>query len=262
MWDESWKSIVLGPDEPPRLWELFHENCKTSGHEPQLSEEEVREWMTILTDGLRFDSRNERRLPRRIPPLDMPLGEAMRRRASSRRLQAGRIPLRQLATLLHHGYGITRSNADGRFPRPFRTVPSAGALFPLEIYVHATRVDGLVPGFYHYAPPRHSLCLLHRGSKVKALGSALVQRELARASSLVIFITAMFERSTFKYGDRGYRFILFEAGHVAQNIALAAAALHLGCVPIGGFLDRKIDDLLELDGVTHSTLYLLAVGGE
>lgn len=77
---------------------------------------------------------------------------------------------------------------------------------------------------------------------------------------MIVFITAIFERSVFKYGDRGYRFIFLEAGHVAQNMNLVCAALGLGCVNIGGFFDREIDDLLDLDGITHSTLYMLALG--
>jgi SagB-type dehydrogenase family enzyme len=89
-----------------------------------------------------------------------------------------------------------------------------------------------------------------------------MQPELAQGASLIIFLTAIFERSTFKYGERGYRFILLEAGHVAQNLNLVANALGLGCANIGGYFDREIDDLLELDGVTHSTIYMIAIGGK
>jgi SagB-type dehydrogenase family enzyme len=88
----------------------------------------------------------------------------------------------------------------------------------------------------------------------------MVQAEVGRNASLIIFITAIFERSVFKYGDRGYRFIFLEAGHVAQNINLVSNALGLGSVNIGGFFDREIDDFLDLDGVTHSTIYMIAIG--
>ena len=77
---------------------------------------------------------------------------------------------------------------------------------------------------------------------------------------MIVFITAVFERSVFKYGDRGYRFVLLEAGHVAQNINLAVTALGLGCVNIGGFFDRDIDEFLGIDGLTHSSVYLMAIG--
>ena len=78
----------------------------------------------------------------------------------------------------------------------------------------------------------------------------------------MFFMTAMFERTVFKYGDRGYRFTFLEAGHVAQNMSLVATALGLGCVNIGGFYDREIDEFLGIDGLTHSTLYMLAIGGK
>jgi SagB-type dehydrogenase family enzyme len=83
---------------------------------------------------------------------------------------------------------------------------------------------------------------------------------LANGASLLIFISAVFERSIIKYGDRGYRFILLEAGHVAQNMSLLANSLGLGCVTIGGFFDRLVDDFLGLDGVTHSGIYLMGLG--
>jgi SagB-type dehydrogenase family enzyme len=79
-------------------------------------------------------------------------------------------------------------------------------------------------------------------------------------ASLVIFITALFERSVFKYGDRGYRYSLIEAGHIGQNLDLVCAALRLACLNIGGFFDRRVDELLELDGVSHSTIYSVAIG--
>jgi SagB-type dehydrogenase family enzyme len=79
-------------------------------------------------------------------------------------------------------------------------------------------------------------------------------------ASIVIFVTAIFERSTFKYGERGYRFVLLEAGHVAQNVSLAATGLGLGAINIGGYFDRDMDRVLGLDGVRHSTVYLVAIG--
>src|SRR5204863_9224189 len=87
-----------------------------------------------------------------------------------------------------------------------------------------------------------------------------VRVRLGLDTAAIFFLTALVERSVYKYGDRGYRFTLLEAGHVAQNINLVAAGLGLGCINIGGYLDRQIDDLLGLDGLEHSTLYLIGVG--
>jgi SagB-type dehydrogenase family enzyme len=262
MWNESWKDVILEPDGPPRLWESFHENSKIGRYDTGLAEADVRAWMGMLLESLEFTSRRQVRLPRKLSRLDMPLEEAIRRRSSSRRLTDGEVSLRDLATMLHYGYGITRSRKEESVPRALRSVPSAGALFPLEIFIQATNVGELPMGTYHYSPARHSLSLLKAGGHKRELAEAVLQPPVAKGCSLFMFITAVFERSTFKYGDRGYRFVLLEAGHVAQNIALCAASLGLGCLPIGGFLDRKIDGFLDLDGITHSTLYLVALGRE
>jgi SagB-type dehydrogenase family enzyme len=169
--------------------------------------------------------------------------------------------LRDLATLLHYAYGVSRDNVGTVWPRPFRTVPSGGALYPLEIYFHSRHIAGLDAGLYHYYPPDHSVALLSAGDLVSDIAPCLVQQNIGHDATVVFFITAMFERSTFKYGDRGYRFVLLEAGHVAQNMSLVANGLRLGSMNIGGFFDRSVDDFLGLDGVTHSTVYLVAVGG-
>ena len=105
-------------------------------------------------------------------------------------------------------------------------------------------VEGLEPGLYHYNSARHELRFLRYGDESRAISEGLVQSSLALDTSLIFFITGIFSRSTFKYGDRGYRFTLIEAGHVAQNLNLAATALGLGCTNIGGFFDRQIDEHL------------------
>src|SRR5205823_557341 len=146
------------------------------------------------------------------------------------------------------------------FPRPFRTIPSGGALYPLELYFYTAYVDELTAGLYHYNPIKRNIRRLHDQEASETISAALVQSNIASEASLILFITALFERSTFKYGDRGYRFVMVEAGHLAQNVNLVCVGLGLGSINIGGFLDRRVDDFLELDGVTHSTVYLIAIG--
>jgi SagB-type dehydrogenase family enzyme len=165
-----------------------------------------------------------------------------------------------LAALLHYAYGISRDNKGTALPRPFRVVPSGGALYPLEIFFYSKLTDGLKAGLYHYNPSKNHLRFLLPGDHTRRISEAMVQPEIGQNASLMVFLTAVFERSVFKYGDRGYRFILLEAGHVAQNINLVSNALDLGCVNIGGFFDREIDEFLDLDGVTFSTIYMIAVG--
>ena len=190
------------------------------------------------------------------------LADALVHRTSTRELFPISLSLSHLAALLHYGYGVTRENQGTNFPRPFRTVPSGGALYPLEIFFHASNIEELPAGLYHYNPTLHHVRRLREKDETDRIAQSVVQPEVVRGTSLTIFLTAIFERSIFKYRDRGYRFVLLEAGHVAQNINLVATALGLGILNIGGFFDREIDELLGIDGVTHSTLYLLGLGGK
>jgi SagB-type dehydrogenase family enzyme len=170
------------------------------------------------------------------------------------------LTLRRLSTLLHYAYGVRAYDDSTPLHRSLRVVPSAGALYPLEIFVYCKHINGLASGLYHYNSVKMNLRRLRQADETRKLTAAIIRPDVTLGSSLLIFITAVFERSVFKYGDRGYRFVLLEAGHVAQNINLAANALGLGCLNVGGYYDREIDEYLDLDGVTHSTIYVVAVG--
>lgn len=177
-------------------------------------------------------------------------------------MEASALKLNAVATVLHYAYGISRPNNQSKVPSSFRMVPSAGALYPLELFLHASHVTELTPGLYHYHPIRNSLRLLRAGEETERIAAGLLQPELAENASLIIFMTALFERSTFKYGDRGYRYILMEAGHVGQNINLVSTSLGLASMNIGGFRDREIDEYLGVDGLNHSIVYMTAVGNK
>jgi SagB-type dehydrogenase family enzyme len=133
-------------------------------------------------------------------------------------------------------------------------------LYPLEIYVHAARVDGLAPGLYHYDPEDFSLDVLRRGDATEQIAQFMVQSDLSRQAAATVFVTAVFIRTVFKYGDRGYRFALLEAGHLAQNMILTWEEVGLAGVTIGGYLDRQADHHLSLDGLNESVVYVLHVG--
>ncbi len=250
----------LAPSREDQVWELYHENSKTSRWDVVPGNDDVRQRMADLWEALPYDGYPFTALP---PPMtaDSPgLFSALLSRESSRSLKPRRLSLEELATLLHCSYGVTRSNEGTYWPRPFRAAPSAGAMYPLELYFHSTQVDGLKAGLYHYDPTENGVRRLIDGDMSRSLGEALVQSNLAFDSSAIFFLTAVFERSVFKYGNRGYRFVLLEAGHVAQNLNLTALGIGLGALNIGGYVDRRIDEMLGLDGVTHSTVYMLAVG--
>jgi SagB-type dehydrogenase family enzyme len=191
-----------------------------------------------------------------VPPL--PLAEAILERRTESAFGPDPIGLQDLSSLLIGGYGATE-RPSGVGDRRLRMVPSAGALYPLELYVHVRAVTGLEPGLYHF----QATCgLLQRLSPLPAedIARAFVQPHVIASAAVVILITAVFRRTTFKYGERGYRFALIEAGHVAQNIDLVATALRLPAANLGGFFDRELESFLDIDGVEQSLVYAVAIG--
>lgn len=217
--------------------------------------------LSVTRSVKRFAHREQVELP---PPECPPMGvmEAIAARRSARTFGDVALPLADLSTILQAAYGVTQdlSASERQVAYPLRSVPSGGALYPLDLYVSSQRVEGLEQGIHHYDPLRAALEEVRVGPCRDDVADASTYPEIVSQGAAVIFVTAMFWRSRFKYGLRGYRFALLEAGHVAQNALLAATALGLAAVPLGGFYDRSTDDLLGLDGVNESTLYLLVVG--
>lgn len=257
---DLWTELVSGQrGVASPLFELFHENSKISRFEHGLPMAEVSQRMRDMWESLPYDNFPAVELPPAVSPARS-FAEVIRARHTASALRPTEINLSLLSTLLTFSYGVTRDNEGTSFPRPFRTVPSAGALFPLELYFQARAVDQLTAGLYHFNPMRGNLRRLRDEDLTDDIASAMSQPDVAYDASILIFITAAFERTTFKYGDRGYRFALLEAGHVAQNLDLTATALGLGAMNIGGFYDRELDSVLGLDGVARSTLYMAAIG--
>jgi SagB-type dehydrogenase family enzyme len=257
---KQWQDVLLSPGNEDQAWELFHENSKNNRFSMSATGQEVRDHVNRLHESLPFEGYPMVELPWSLEPLQLSLEKAITTRASVRDLTACPLTLPTVATLLHYGYGVSRERKDIDFPRSLRVIPSAGALYPLEIFFHTTRIEGLNAGLYHYNPSKNHLRLLREGDETRKIAEAMVQTEVALNAALIMFITAFFERSVFKYKDRGYRFVLLEAGHVAQNLNLVSNALGLGSLNIGGFFDREIDEFLGLDGVAHSTIYMVAIG--
>jgi SagB-type dehydrogenase family enzyme len=207
--------------------------------------------------------RNLNRRALALPPpkrAEVTLAEALFSRRSQRSFGSSGLTLRELATVLHAAYGLT-SAATSDDPQPLRTVPSGGALYPLEVYAVLARVEGAETGLYHLDPLRQVLEVLSLGpSPLAALKEAAVYPEIVEGCAVTLLVTGMFWRSRFKYGLRGYRFTLLEAGHLVQNVVLMCAALELAAVPVGGFYDRPVDVLLGADGVNESIVYAVCLG--
>jgi SagB-type dehydrogenase family enzyme len=258
----KWDEIRLPEDDEAAVWELFHENSKTTKYDDFLAGAQVEALSGQLIESLPYEQFPSVELPAATTPLPVSLDLALRRRATARALEAAPVSLQDLSTILHLAYGINRGSEETPFRRPLRMIPSAGALYPLELFFHSSHVTGLRAGIYHYNPVGHNLRLYRPEDKTAEIAAGLVQKTLAVTTSAVIFVSAKLEGATMKYGNRGYRFVLLEAGHLAQNVNLVANALGLGCVNIGGYSDRQIDDLLALDGLRHSTIYMIGIGRE
>lgn len=194
-------------------------------------------------------------------PQDSPLLSLLRSRGSCRQYEPRMMSQVTLSKILAGSYGIARQgqSPDG-MGLLFRTVPSAGALYPLELYVGMENVEGVADGLHHYNVRDHSLEPLMDKIKAVELRSALLTEPFILHANLVIFFAAVFSRTQKKYGPRGYRYILLEAGHVAQNICLLAAEQGLGSLCMGGFMDSKLNHLLGLDAKHEAVVYSVAVG--
>jgi SagB-type dehydrogenase family enzyme len=194
-------------------------------------------------------------------PSATPLMRLLQVRESCRDYRLRPMPAQLLSNILASAYGITRTQRlDGIGSIYLRTTPSAGGLFPLEIYALAREVEGAVDGLYHYNVRRHGLELLKAGGWFAGLDHALLMAPLVQGANLILFLSAVFARSQKKYGPRGYRYITLEAGHVAQNVCLSAIEQGLGSLCMGGYLDGQLNSLLGLDGIQEAVVYSVAVG--
>jgi SagB-type dehydrogenase family enzyme len=200
------------------------------------------------------------RLPEpRFPPTT--LEASLSERLSCRRFGSAPLSSLQLATLLKAAYGIGGSLSLGDQEFLERPVPSGGGLYPLELYPLVRRVADIEPGIYHYAALPHGLEQLSAVDlPVKFLSDLFLGQPYAAEAPVIVVLAALVGRSLWKYGDRGYRYVLLEAGHVAQNLNLMASGMDLGSLNLGGFFDSELAGLLGLDLEEEVPLYGVAIG--
>jgi len=178
--------------------------------------------------------------------------EALQARRSRRHFQDRPLTQQQLSQILWAAYGITS-------PHGLRTTPSAGALFPLEIYVVVGNVTGIEPGVYRYSAHEHIIVQVAYGDVRYALAQAAVGQSSVRYAPAIIAYSAVFERMLPRYGERGIMYTHMEVGHSAQNVYLQAAAMGLGTVAVGAFIEEYISEVLILPD-NETPLYLMPFG--
>lgn len=183
---------------------------------------------------------------------DTSVEEALLKRRSVRSFQNEPVTLAEASQLLWSAQGITS-------PRGYRAAPSAGALYPLEVYMVAGKVGQLSPGIYRYMPHKHDLNKTQEGDRRGALSNASLSQGSVRNAPLVLVLAAVYKRITSKYGDRGMRYAHIEVGHAAQNVSFQAISLGLGSVMIGAFRDREVKSVMKL-GPDEDPLYIIPIG--
>ncbi|HEX8062270.1 MAG TPA: SagB/ThcOx family dehydrogenase [Allosphingosinicella sp.] len=206
------------------------------------------------------------------PALDWPepaeitgsLADSMASRSSTARADlTGTISALQLSTLLHHAARANRMRRPTLAPSVeqwVRPYPSGGALFPIELYVSSAAVPGLPSAVSYYDTRKHKLRVLPGASPAAVRASETALDNVGTAPCTLI-LTGVFERSVQKYGPRGYRLALIEAGHLMQNISLVAVALGLKALVSASFYEAEMEQALDIDGVSEAALALVIIGG-
>ena len=197
------------------------------------------------------------RIPLSSPDIENGPGlwAVLSKRRSKRAYNVQPISQKELSQMLWATQGVSAKVSGSAL----RTAPSAGALYPIETYLFINRVIGIEPGLYHYSIEAHELELLKEGDTSKAVRAGALDQQLAETAAVVFIWAAVFQRSKWKYLQRAYRYVFLDAGHIAQNLALAAEALGLGSCQIGALYDDELNNLLDLDGVEESVIYMSSV---
>lgn len=255
-------------EKQPSLGRAFHEQSKMT----KRSMEQLAERIQHIVTGEALAKLNQsyKSYPF-CPQVELPvanledqrsLQDVIVKRRSQRKWSADHsVSLQELANLLQLTYGITQGipYTEG-MTQYLRATPSAGGLYPLELYVFAQGVEDLEPGVYHYRVAHHALEQLEAGEQTERFRMMEEQWGFATQPSLILVLSGVFERTMFKYRERGYRFLMMEAGMAAQMVTLLAAAQGLESCMMGGWIDEELNRMIGIDGVMESSLLPICIG--
>ena len=187
---------------------------------------------------------------------EMPVEMAIKARRSVRTFADKPLTLSQISQILLSAYGITQRRGD----EDHRAVPSAGAMYPLDIYLLAHHVDSLAPGLYHFQVFDSTLELVREGDFSEAIHEAANDQQTVGSSPATLIITATYGRITPRYGDRGHQYAHMEVGSVCQNVYLQAISLGLGTCAVGAFDDDAVVRLLEIGRRREVPMLVMPIG--
>jgi SagB-type dehydrogenase family enzyme len=213
------------------------------------------DWSSKPPTYKKYESVEKIRLPNPSADGGNGLWEVLSRRRSRRAYTDESLKLEDLSQIIWATQGVTAHVSD----YALRTAPSAGALYPIETYLCVNRVSGLDSGLYHYSVPNHELDFIKLGEFGGEVSRGALDQKMAEHAAVVFIWSAVFQRSKWKYLQRAYRYVFLDAGHIAQNLALAAEALGYGTCQIGAIYDDELNQLLDLDGEEESVIYLSTV---
>lgn len=257
------RALLISAQAPQ--YEIYHCNSRLNVFTARLLSEEAepnpvsrylgtRGFRQFETDGA---------VPLMAPALaQVSLQQVLLRRRSGRSF-GGSISLTDLSTVLEQALGCTsvlEEEESRGLAHALRAWPSAGGLYPLDCYVLALRVNDLPPDIYHYNAIRQQLEPLGEMDIHCSIGPAFFAQGIVSSAAAVLVFVANFERTTSKYGERGYRLVLLDSGHAAQNVLLVAEQLELGATAIGSFHDDELSKLLQVDGVDEAPVHAVVIG--
>ncbi|MFO7722754.1 MAG: SagB/ThcOx family dehydrogenase [Bacteroidales bacterium] len=198
------------------------------------------------------------RLPAPSVKGTMSVEESLSKRRSVRTYQAGPMSLQQVSQILWAAYGISDSTSYSRLK--LRTAPSAGATYPLDLYLLAGNVEGLEAGLYKFTSEGHTLTLVRKGDMRKEVAEACLDQKMLHQAPASIVYAAVYPRITKRYGDRGAdRYLCMDIGHSAQNVYLQSVAMGMATCAVGAFNDEKLAAVLQLP-TEEKIMYLMPVG--
>lgn len=239
------------------VWGKFIKSTKN----PNLGETDEKKGITQPPLEIAYDSTKsvvDLPSPSEIKVASMDLRRAIEDRVSVRNYLRKPLSLNDLSWLLWCTQGVKQVTER---PSTLRTVPSAGARHPFETYLLVNRVDGLKPGLYQFLATKHKLLTLDLDETlIDKFSSANWGSEMLSECAVIFIWVAISYRTTYKYGNRGFRFLHLDAGHVCQNLYLAAEAIECGSCAVGGFYDDYVNALLNLDGEENFVIYMATVG--
>lgn len=188
--------------------------------------------------------------------------EIIMQRRTYRNFSGKKSNIQSLSNILYIGNGVTSEFKDENETEwKFRTTPSGGGLFPIDMYCLVNNVEDISSGIYFYNNNSHSIEQIRKKDiKDELIETSPTLAESINNCSFCILLSASFPRIKFKYKERAYRFSLIEAGHIAQNILLASVSENHNAIPVGGFLDDYANKIINIDGVNHAVLYLIIIG--